>query len=129
MVLGSLSNTAMEKALSALWQRQQTISHNIANEDTPGYKAKRLNFESILKSELNRADRADLSKTESMDLISRIRPVEYELDNIGGRADGNNVVIDNEYVEMQRLNIQYAALEQRINGHYSTLKYVISGGR
>ena len=30
--------------MDALWQKQQVISHNIANVETPGYKAKHVNL-------------------------------------------------------------------------------------
>lgn len=129
MLMFSTSNTAMEKAFSALWERQQTISHNISNEDTPGFKAKRLDFESALRNEINNINKGDLTRRES---VSRLRatPIrEYELQGLEGRADGNNVILDNEYIEMARTTIQYNAIQQRINSYYSNLKYVISGGR
>ncbi|MDR2931715.1 MAG: flagellar basal body rod protein FlgB [Oscillospiraceae bacterium] len=129
MVLSSPTNTALEKAFSALWQRQQTISHNIANEDTPGYKAKRLEFESLLKNEISNINRGDFSRRESVSRIEGVKAREYELENLTGRADGNNVVLDNEYIELARTQIQYNAIQQRINGYYTNLKYVISGGR
>ena len=31
---------ALSSGMDALWQKQQVISHNIANVETPGYKAK-----------------------------------------------------------------------------------------
>ena len=42
----------LNKAASASWEREQLISNNIANADTPGYKRRDLDFESTLESEL-----------------------------------------------------------------------------
>lgn len=129
MLLGSVSNAAMEKAMSALWQRQRVINHNIANEDTPGYKAKRLEFESILARELSAVRKDGLSARESISRIGGMGAREYELEGLTGRADENNVDLDSEYIEMARTQIQYNALQQKVGGYYSTLRYVISGGR
>ena len=41
-----------EKTLDFLWKRQEVISNNIANDSTPGYKAKVLTFEDNLKRSL-----------------------------------------------------------------------------
>lgn len=129
MLVNSVANTAMEKALSALWQRQQTISHNIANEDTPDYKAKRTDFESALKRELSAAKLGNLTKRETIGRLNSLVPVEYELGGLAGRVDGNNVDLDSEYVEMARTAYHYNALQQRISSYYTSLKYVIGGGR
>lgn len=42
----------LKKAADASWLREQTIANNIANVDTPGYKRKDVEFESVLKNEL-----------------------------------------------------------------------------
>ena len=45
----------LNKAASASWEREQLISNNIANADTPGYKRRDLDFESTLESELGKS--------------------------------------------------------------------------
>ena len=42
----------LNKAANASWLREQTISNNISNADTPGYKRKDVDFESVLREEL-----------------------------------------------------------------------------
>jgi flagellar basal-body rod protein FlgB len=129
MILGSKSNAVLESALRGLWQRQRAILHNIANEDTPGFRAKRVEFESILQREIISARRDGLSKRDSVRRLGTVAPMEYEQGGTPGRADGNNVDIDSEYLELARVQIQYEAVQQRINGYYSNLRYVITGGR
>lgn len=41
-----------EQGLSVLWQKQQIISQNIANQDTPGYNCKYLDFYAVLKDRM-----------------------------------------------------------------------------
>jgi len=129
MFLGSTTTAAMESALRGLWQRQRTISHNIANEDTPGFTAKRVDFETYLSREIAYQERERMSKRESVSRLSSVGFREYELGGLAGRADGNNVDLDSEYIELARTQLHYDALQQRINGYYNNLKYVISGGR
>ena len=45
----------LNKAASASWEREQLISNNIANADTPGYKRRDFDFESTLESELGKS--------------------------------------------------------------------------
>ncbi|NLJ16931.1 MAG: flagellar basal body rod protein FlgB, partial [Clostridiales bacterium] len=37
------------QGLDILWKKQEVISQNIANKDTPDYKAKYVDFYSVLK--------------------------------------------------------------------------------
>ena len=41
-----------EQGLSVLWQKQQIIAQNIANQDTPGYNCKYLDFYAVLKDRM-----------------------------------------------------------------------------
>jgi flagellar basal-body rod protein FlgB len=120
----------LEKSLSALWQKQQLITNNIANEDTPGYKAKRMEFENLLRKEMDGMARVSaVSRKEQLARIEDVSPQIYDDEATEVRADGNNVNIHNEQIELARAQIQYDALQRKISGHYSTLKYAISGGR
>ncbi len=48
--LGRPVSIGTEQAvIDALWLKQQVTSHNIANVETPGYKAKQVEFSEILK--------------------------------------------------------------------------------
>ena len=44
----------LDKAADASWRREALISNNIANVDTPGYKRRDLDFQSLLKAEMGR---------------------------------------------------------------------------
>lgn len=124
----SVPNAMLEKAASAAWQRGQVIVGNIANEDTPGYKAKRLAFESLLQKEMKvMTNVTAFGGGNTVERINAVKPYVYEDRGTLGRADGNNVDIDSENMELARLQIQYNAMIAKISGHYSTLSYVITG--
>lgn len=130
MFLQSVSTAAMEKALSATWQKKQLIDTNLANEDTPGYKAKRLHFEALLQNEMDNMSRSrSLSRRDGVERIAGVTPRVYQQIGTMARADGNNVDKLAEQTELARVQLQYQALAQKVSGYYSTLKYAISGGR
>lgn len=132
MLILSNSSAALESSLAAQWKRMGTIAGNIANEDTPGYKAKRISFEDSLSSELSKIQGMRLSGEERAKAykdIMGLEAVEYNLENFEGRADGNNVDLINEQAELARVQIQYQALRQRVSSYYSSVQYAINGGR
>ena len=116
-----LSDSALQAAslaLDGLSLRQQIIGHNLANVDTPGYKAQQVNFESTLRQALDEDAPQDLTlaKTNPAHLPFRDESTHFTDITLrqGGstRADGNNVDIDVEMVQMTETNVRYQALTQ-----------------
>ena len=83
------------KAADASWMRNNIISNNIANNDTPGYKRKDVQFESYLAMELIRGGnlRSRVANTD-LDRLDGIAYTDYS--SLSYRADGNNVDIHTE---------------------------------
>ena len=44
MIGDSVTSALLQKALDGTWQRQRAIANNIANHETPGYKAIKVSF-------------------------------------------------------------------------------------
>ena len=67
----------LNRAADAAWQRNEAISNNIANVDTPGYKRQDVAFESVLQQALgnNRYQSMD-DKVANVNL-SRLRGRAY----------------------------------------------------
>ncbi|MBA4385871.1 MAG: flagellar basal body rod protein FlgB [Anaerolinea sp.] len=125
--------SAATLALKGLAARQQTISSNIANVDTPGYSAKQVNFESTLQRTLNNAaNPLSMSKTSSLhlDTTSSSSSFFQTSNRPGGtyREDGNNVDIDTELIDMSETNIKYQAISQGISSKLLLLKSIAQGG-
>ncbi|MCX7922368.1 MAG: flagellar basal body rod protein FlgB [Clostridia bacterium] len=136
MLGGILNRTrGMEKALDAAWLRNEAISQNISNVDTPGYKRKTVAFEEYLSDAMGestikgiRTDKRHIPiGGNSIDKIS----INITEDNGSSsmRIDGNNVDIDSEMASLAKNNIKYNALIQNINGSFKKLRSVISEGR
>ena len=116
----------LDRAADAAWQRNEAISNNIANVDTPGYKRQDVAFESVLQQALgnNRYESMD-DKVANVDL-SRLRGRAYvDYANYSYRLDGNNVDIENENVMLAENQLKYQGLIRSINQEFTNLKTVM----
>ena len=116
----------LDRAADAAWQRNETISNNIANVDTPGYKRQDVAFESVLQQALgnNRYESMD-DKVANVNL-SRLRGRAYvDYANYSYRLDGNNVDIENENVMLAENQLKYQGLISSINQEFTNLKTVM----
>lgn len=113
----------LEKAADASWKRNEIIANNIANNDTPGYKRKDINFQSYLLEELASGDTRSLrAKVDDVDL-GNINPTVYtDYSNLAYRLDGNNVDIDTENVEFASNQLYYQTVLETINHQFAMLK-------
>lgn len=113
----------MQIALDGLSLRQNIISNNIANIDTPGFQAQKLDFESALK----RAQRAN-----DIDLANNVvgqSKFSFQLDRRQGntpRSDGNTVSIDQELVEMSETVIRFQTLSRLTSSKLGLYKEIAS---
>ena len=114
------------RAADAAWQRNEAISNNIANVDTPGYKRQDVAFESVLQQALgnNRYQSMD-DKVANVNL-SRLRGRAYvDYANYSYRLDGNNVDIENENVMLAENQLKYQGLISSINQEFTNLQTVM----
>lgn len=116
----------LDKAADAAWLRNDAISNNIANADTPGYKRQDVNFENHLRQALG------YHRFESMDYkvynlnFNDIVPETYtDAWNYSYRLDGNNVDIDTEAVYLAENQIKYNALLDSIKSEFNNLQAVM----
>jgi flagellar basal-body rod protein FlgB len=117
-------------ALDALAQRNNLIGHNLANVDTPGYRAQQVDFSAALRRATRPSGELGLVSTHAAHLSPEnpASTVQVSLRQGGSlRADGNNVDIDVELSEMAETGISYQALSQLVGKKLGLLKYLASG--
>lgn len=125
MINSSIYNyvNVLDKAADASWIRNEVISNNIANVDTPNYKRQDVEFESYLLAQLEGANSLSLKKTVAgMDLDSLTSTIYTDSNSLSYRLDGNNVDIDTENVELASNQLKYQALVSSINNEFSMIK-------
>ena len=93
----------LDKAADASWMRQEAISNNIANVNTPGYKRQDVAFEDSLQEAISnsryRSTDEKVANLSKADL--RIRSY-TDSSGFSYRLDGNNVDIDTENAALAR---------------------------
>lgn len=117
----------LEGTLSYSATKQRVISNNIANADTPNYKAKSVSFREELNSKLA-AKRTDVRHRQFSEGGGTSYAVNTNKDT-SYHHNGNNVDIDKEMTEMAKNQIYYNALIDRMNGKFRGLKEAIKGGQ
>lgn len=84
--------------LNVLTNRQQMITSNMANIDTPGYHTKDLNFGAAMRQVMD--ERGDGNE-------ARLIPASMETANLPERPDGNNVDVDREGLMLAQTQLQF----------------------
>lgn len=118
------SISLLSKALDCLWVRQEVISDNLSNVDTPGYKSKYVTFEDALRQCMQNGEK---SRQELREDIQKSPCEIRETQGRVERLDGNNVDTTEEFVEMTRTTYQYQYLLNAVNQDISRLRSVIKG--
>ena len=116
----------LDKAADASWLREATITNNLANVDTPGFKRKDVDFEGVLKTELGRSEYVKLDQKVKDLHMNHLNPPAYtDSSNFSYRLDGNNVDVDTEQVELASEQLRYTALTDSITHEISRFKSVL----
>lgn len=103
MIGNDLTTQAIEWALKGLERRSQVSANNIANAETPGFRASAVDFEGQLRSALG-AGR--ISRIAEPTLSPTTTPVS---------VNGNNVRLEDELVGMIQTNLRKNAMVEAFN--------------
>ena len=118
----------LKAAAYASSTREEVLTNNIANVDTPNYKRQDVDFTTYLRSALSRTNGGSSS------LTNRVNNLNYNdiairtyTDNstLSYRLDGNNVDLSTENVELASEQINYNALIDSMNNEFSRFKTVL----
>ncbi len=126
---------ALATSLNMRLLKQNVTASNIANAETPGYHAKKMDFEEALGRALDIDGLKGMSTSSSEHYpvgggsITKVKADIYE--NPDGKIsnDGNTVDLEKEMASLAENAIQYRAALQLINKKLGALKYAASEGR
>ena len=144
--LTSNSQLLLEKSMGFLWTKQAAILDNIANAETPNYKAKVVTFEDSLRTKLEQrlaaqravmfggtSEAAQVAQAMRGTSLSSVRrtiedaePYVFEAQE-QTRMDDNGVNVTSEMTELIRNAYQQQYVYQAINKHYSILRMAVRG--
>jgi flagellar basal-body rod protein FlgB len=119
----------MSRALDASSLRQKSISNNIANVDTPNYKATTVSFEELLRKEVNGGFVGSRTNDKHVTIgaSGRIPTPVLNQDSAVLKNNGNGVDLDFEMTELSKNTLWYQSLTYSINEEFNLLKTVTRG--
>ena len=118
----------LKSAADASWTREEVLTNNIANVDTPNYKRQDVEFSSFLANALQRSGKSTSSLTQRVNNVNyNDLSIRTYTDNstLSYRTDGNNVDLSTENVELASEQINYNALIDSMNNEFSRFKSVL----
>jgi flagellar basal-body rod protein FlgB len=109
----------LASALDGVTTRQQVIADNIANADTPGFRATSVDFESQLKAAINDGEFSDAAPVE-------VGVTTTPTDTPVG-ANGNNVDLRKETLAAMQSQYQYQILTRAVTERFNLVKTAATG--
>ncbi len=113
--MNDLTMAALEDTLRGLALRQRVTADNIANVQTPGFLAGRVDFETSLRD----AASAGMALPVQPSVSRSTEPT---------RIDGNNVNLDDETLSMVQSDLRYQTMLEGMNAKFRLLRTAIRGG-
>ncbi len=134
-IMNSSNFNYLGRGLAAANLRQEVISNNIANVNTPNFKKSDVVFEELLAKEIGMDDSGRLLLVRTHDrhlpvgMIGGAKASIQEDDTTTMRVDNNNVDIDIEMASLAKNQLYYNAMATELGGYVNKLKNVITSGQ
>jgi flagellar basal-body rod protein FlgB len=124
----------MSRVLDMQLQRQNVVTSNLANIKTPGYKARKLDFEKELQGALGLDAKGKVSRTNDKHMPAVFDPEGFGPDwkkAVKPRIvhGEDRVDLDKEMSTMAKTNLHYSALTTVIRSKFEGLKQIITEGQ
>lgn len=123
------------KSLDFRAKRNSILASNVANVETPGFKAKDLVFERSLGKAMKASIPGPLNVTNARHMDGRnilplhmVKPQMIRTSNPVGNIDGNSVDLEREMVKLGENQVMYQALAQMISSKFTLLRTAIREG-
>ncbi len=117
MFYDSSNFKVLKSGVSLALMQQKLSTQNIANIETPGYKAKSLSFEGVLSAAQNGSGKPEISGIKASISTS---------DADSTQPDGNNVDLEKESITLYKAYAQYSVLLNQISTEFDKYGYVLN---
>ncbi|RLC47801.1 MAG: flagellar basal body rod protein FlgB [Candidatus Coatesbacteria bacterium] len=117
------------RALDICSRRASLVASNVANVDTPGYKAKTFDFDAALAASSNKYAEMQPVRTDPRHMCQNVgkEPViDVQETESPGRDDGNTVNIEQEMADLLESELMFTASSKLIAKKIQMLKTAIS---
>ena len=115
-------------------QQMQVAAENLANANTPGYKARSINFDNALQQVMKQGPSTGMAMTTTQSghlsgKTQRMVDLEYQVPLQPDTGDGNTVDAQRERSQFLDTAMRYQASLQFLGGKFKSLKKAFSGGQ
>ncbi len=125
-----------ENALKLRAKRTELIASNLANVDTPGYKARDIDFQSALRQANHSTGMSDLKTTHAKHISTMSSGIGTGLDALvkyrvpyQAALDGNTVEAHVEQATFAKNSIEYQASLRFLESKSKSIQTAIKGGQ
>ncbi len=124
---------SLRKGIDATWLRNDVIINNIANSDTPGFKASEVQFEEVMASAVSASGGLELKTTRQKHIKGTVKDIDdieatvTTNEDTSYRIDENNVDVESEMAALAQNSLEYYTLVNKVNSEFSKLTMAISG--
>jgi flagellar basal-body rod protein FlgB len=119
--------SALRRQMTIAAARQVVAAGNLANVDTPGFKARELDFERVLDAQLSGGLRS--THPRHLQAPDASAPATEEAPGLPARRDGNTVQLDRELLEMSRASGDFARAQTALAAKFRLVRYAINESR
>jgi flagellar basal-body rod protein FlgB len=114
MLIGGKQSEILATALRGLEAQRQAAEHNIANVETPGFRARRVDFEQALQRAIANGDPSSAAITTRQ---------------LGSptRIDGSNVDLADEVTSLELNALQQQLINEAFNSRLTRLRTALGG--
>ena len=101
----------LQFALDAVVTQQQVIANNIANQDTPGFQASQVSFQTSLAQALQQGGSASVTTSP---------------EGLASGVNGNNVSIATEMTFLQENNLENKTIDNALSAQFALLSAALT---
>jgi flagellar basal-body rod protein FlgB len=115
--------SALRRQMTIAAARQAAAAGNLANINTPNYKAVEVSFADALDAQMAVTQPGHLGAPEAVGMQTR------EIRDVAARRDGNTVVLDQELLKMTRAGGEFSQAQTALAAKFRLVRYAINEGR
>ena len=123
--------TGLQQVLDLRQQQHTLTATNLANQNTPGFQAKYIDFEDTLSQAIYNDSPVQMLATDSRHMTkdSLANPKVVEVDPPPWSIDGNSVLPEKEMARLNTNNLFYSAVAKGVTKRLALLKYAAANGK
>ena len=119
------SDRFWETALQVYSKKLEVVASNIANADTPHYKARDIDFSSALSQAMSRPESGTTQPRQNAGIKEDFFPLQYRIP-AQGSVDGNTVDMDVERSAFADTSIRYELAIQQVAHEYKSISELLT---